>query len=40
MAQRYGGKFSPDPAANEVEAEAPPLVEASFKGRAPARYGL
>ncbi|NPD19668.1 5-bromo-4-chloroindolyl phosphate hydrolysis family protein [Alterinioella nitratireducens] len=39
MAQRYGGKFSPDPAANEVEAEAPPLVEASFKGRAPARYG-
>lgn len=39
MAQRYGGKFSPDPAANDLQAEPPKLVEASFKGRTPARYG-
>lgn len=39
MAKRYGGKFSPDPAANDVEAPAAMPVEASFRGRSPARFG-
>ncbi len=38
MAQRYGGKFSPDPAANDVHAPETRPVEASFRGRSPARY--
>jgi len=39
MGKRYGGKFSPDPASTEVTAPETPTVEASFRGRAPARYG-
>ena len=39
MAKRYGGKFSPDPAANDVEAPAAMPLEASFRGRSPARFG-
>ena len=39
MAKRYGGKFSPDPASTEVQAPDAPSIEASFRGRAPARYG-
>ncbi len=39
MAKRYGGKFSPDPAANDVQAPATRPIEASFRGRSPARFG-
>ncbi len=39
MAQRYGGKFSPDPSQTDIEAPEIPTVEASFRGRSPARYG-
>ena len=39
MAKRFGGKFSPDPAANDVEAPGAMPVEASFRGRSPARFG-
>ncbi len=39
MAQRYGGKFSPDPSQTDIEAPEMPTVEASFRGRSPARYG-
>ncbi|PIV74331.1 MAG: hypothetical protein COW55_09690 [Rhodobacteraceae bacterium CG17_big_fil_post_rev_8_21_14_2_50_65_11] len=38
MAKRYGGKFSPDPDSSEVEAPQTRPVEASFRGRAPARH--
>ncbi len=39
MAQRYGGDYSPDPASNDVQAPTARPLEASFKGRSPARYG-
>lgn len=39
MAQRYGGKFSPDPASNDSHAPEPRPLEASFRGRSPARFG-
>ncbi|MGI3184513.1 5-bromo-4-chloroindolyl phosphate hydrolysis family protein [Nioella aestuarii] len=39
MAQRYGGKFSPDPDNTEIQAPETRPIEASFRGRSPARYG-
>lgn len=39
MAQRYGGQFSPDPDSTEVQAPETRPIEASFRGRSPARYG-
>ena len=39
MAQRFGGKYSPDPSANDVQAATARPVEASFRGRSPARFG-
>jgi len=38
MAKRYGGQYSPDPDSTEVKAPETRPVEASFRGRAPARY--
>lgn len=38
MAKRYGGQFSPDPDNADVTAPETRPVEASFRGRAPARY--
>ncbi|QBX99734.1 hypothetical protein E2K80_02520 [Rhodophyticola sp. CCM32] len=45
MAKRYGGEFSPADTGNDatardrVTAPVPPPLEASFKGRSPARHG-
>lgn len=39
MAQRYGGQHSPDPARVDVQAPATRPIEASFRGRSPARFG-
>jgi len=39
MAKRFGGQYSPDPAANDVEAPPAMPAEASFRGRSPARFG-
>jgi 5-bromo-4-chloroindolyl phosphate hydrolysis protein len=39
MAQRFGGKYSPDPASNDVQAPTTRPLEASFRGRSPARFG-
>mgnify|MGYP000158880615 CR=1 FL=1 len=39
MAQRYGGQFSPDPDSTDVQAPTARPLEASFRGRSPARYG-
>jgi 5-bromo-4-chloroindolyl phosphate hydrolysis protein len=39
MAQRFGGKYSPDPASNDVQAPTTRPLEANFRGRSPARFG-